>query len=398
MTTQQKFTLIAALYIAEGLPFGFFTQGLQALLRESGLSLREIGLTSLLALPWALKFLWAPLVDRYYWPRLGRRRSWLLPTQALTVIVLIWAAMLDFEQQLFWVFVAVLLCNFLAATLDIATDGLAVQILKPSDRGIGNGIQVGGYRLGMMISGGALLIVFEQIGWRGSFLLMATLVAIMTIPAWRFQEPPESNRPASSKFNWSFVTVPGVGLWLLAIFVYKFGDSIGAGMVKPFLIDAGLSLAQIGWVAGTWGAAASLLGAAIGGYLTSRIGGYRCVIGFGLLQVVGIASYAFVAAAPDNQFLLYSVMVLESLVGGMVTAAVFTLMMSACRPQSEGTDYTIQACVFVIAAGVAAALAGYLAESLGYVNYFSASAVMALIGLLPIIVAANKGGFRALSH
>lgn len=398
MNRNQKFTLIAALYIAEGLPFGFFTQGLQALLRESGLSLKQIGLTSLLALPWALKFLWAPMVDRYYSQRLGRRRSWLLPTQFLTVGVLVWASTLDFQQELFWVFVAVFLCNLLAATLDIATDGLAVQLLTPQERGIGNGIQVGGYRLGMIISGGALLIVFEQIGWSGSFLLMAALVALMTIPALLYNEPITQAKPPTPKFSWSFFALPGVIAWLLAIFLYKFGDSVGAGMVKPFLIDSGLSLAQIGWIAGTWGSAASLAGAALGGYLTMKLGGYRAVIIFGLLQVVGIAAYAVVAQFPSNEWLLYCVMVMESLIGGMVTAAVFTLMMSACRPQSEGTDYTIQACIFVVAAGVATAIAGVLADSLGYFNYFSISAGLALVGLIPIMVAAKRGGFSALTH
>lgn len=396
MQTRNKLLLIGSLYIAEGLPFGFFTQALPVLLRQSGLSLTDIGLTSLLALPWALKFLWAPLVDRRYSTRIGRRRSWIIPVQILTAIVLASAAFLSPENDMRVIFIVAALCNLLAATLDIATDGLAVSLLAPHERGLGNGVQVAGYRVGMVISGGTLLIVFGTLGWRLSFLVMACLVLVLTLPVLRFSESSQAapDRPAS--WSWSYIRLPGVLPWLAVILFYKLGDAVGAGMVKPFLVDGGLSLVEIGWLIGTVGFAAGLVGALIGGALTSRFGYYRSMIVFGLLQVVGIAGYALLAAVPMEKSFFYAVVAFENLAGGMATAAIFTMMMDACRSGSEGSDYTIQACVFVIATGLAVTASGFLADTVGYQSYFTISAITAFCAILPIIVAARRNGFRAL--
>jgi MFS family permease len=136
--------LLASLYVSQGLPFGFFTQALPVLLRKHGLSLAEIGLSSLLAVPWALKFVWAPLVDRYSVRRFGRRRSWIVPMQVMTIAVLLLTALHPPTTSFRWVLAAVLVVNLLSATQDIATDGLAVDMLEPHERGLANGIQVAG--------------------------------------------------------------------------------------------------------------------------------------------------------------------------------------------------------------------------------------------------------------
>jgi len=181
LKTSHKLALIGALYVSEGLPFGFFTQALPVLLRQSGLSLTQIGFASLLALPWALKFMWAPMVDHNYSARFGQRKSWIIPAQLLTAAILAWTAVLSPTTDMALIFVVVALCNLFAATLDIATDALAVRLLSPAERGIGNGVQVAGYRIGMVISGGLLLIVFEQLGWAFSFIFMACLILLLTV-------------------------------------------------------------------------------------------------------------------------------------------------------------------------------------------------------------------------
>lgn len=399
MNTWHKLGLVGALYVAQGLPFGFFTQSLPVLLREQGLSLEQIGLTSLLALPWAFKFLWAPLADRWYWPALGRRRSWLLPIQGMTILTLLLAAFTDPADSLRPVFIVVFLCNLLAASQDIATDGMAVQLLKPTERGLGNGVQVAGYRVGMILGGGALLIFFESLGWRLSFTLMALLVALCSLPVLLFNENRHltvAARPADKRpLVWAFLREPGVLAWLGVIVIYKLGDAVGAGMVRPFLVDLGLGLADIGWLLGTAGFAASLFGALLGGWLTSLWGGYRALLAFGVLQALSIMAYALAAIGMDSTQWLYGLTILENLTGGMATAAFFTLMMSACRRATEGTDYTVQASVFVIATGTAVALSGFLAAGVGYAAYFVISGGTALLALLPVAIAASRGGFRA---
>ncbi len=396
MRTSHKLVLIGALYASEGLPFGFFTQALPVLMRQAGMSLTDIGLSAVLALPWALKFLWAPFVDRYYSDRLGQRRSWIIPVQLATAAVLACAATLSPQTDMRWVFVVSATCNLLAATLDIATDGLAVRLLEPHERGIGNGVQVAGYRVGMVISGGLLLIVFESLGWGRSFLVMAALVGLLTIPIALYREPKAEGAARTTTYSWSYFLQPGVLAWLAVIFFYKLGDAVGAGMVKPFLVDRGMTLAQMGWMIGTVGFAAGLAGALIGGALTSRFGYYRTMIAFGVLQVAGILGYGLLAMLPDPGALLFPAIAFEHFAGGMATTAMFTMMMDGCRRGSEGTDYTVQASTFVIATGAATILSGLLAEQLGYALYFLVSAVAAFCAIVPIMFAGRRGGFVAL--
>jgi hypothetical protein len=173
-----KLGLLGALYFTQGLPFGFFTQALPVLLRKEGLSLREIGLTSLLALPWALKFLWAPLIDRYSLPVLGRFNSWIVPLQLGSITILCALGLQGTLSHVRFLMAAFLLLNLIAATQDIATDGLAVEMLAERERGLANGLQVAGYRVGMIVGGGALLVLYDRLGSSGTFLAMAALTTL----------------------------------------------------------------------------------------------------------------------------------------------------------------------------------------------------------------------------
>ncbi|MBT3222822.1 MAG: MFS transporter, partial [Proteobacteria bacterium] len=374
--------LLASLYLSQGLPFGFFTQALPVLMRHEGYSLKVIGLTTLLALPWALKFLWAPWVDRYSIARFGHRRSWILPLQAMMVCALIGVAWLSPATGLGVVLCAVLLVNMVSATQDIATDGLAVDILSHSERGLANGVQVAGYRLGMIVGGGVLLIFHERIGWMGTFLGMAAVIALASIPVLLHREKP--SRPACCEVNATirgFFQRPGIARIVLLIVVYKSGDAFATGMLRPFLADIGLTLAEVGWLLGTMGFVAGLVGALIGGALVGMIGRRRSLVVFGVLQVVTVAGYALVAQYGCSRVVLGTIFGAEHFAGGMATAALFTAMMDWCRPGANATDYTIQASLVVIATGVAATLSGFSAEALGFAGHFSLAALLAGIAV-----------------
>lgn len=168
---------LGALYFAQGLPYGFFTGTVPVVLRRSGYSLTEISATGVLFAPWALKFIWAPFVDRH-----GTRRQWLIVLQLASVVVALGMAMLDLSSTMTWLFIGIAVINLLSATQDVATDGLAVQLLSGAQRGLGNGIQVGAYRIGMIVGGGGLLWLFSLAGWRVLFIAMAILLLAATIP------------------------------------------------------------------------------------------------------------------------------------------------------------------------------------------------------------------------
>ena len=382
MKTSAKLGLLAALYLAQGLPFGFFSQALPAVMRQQGVSLATIGLSTLLALPWGLKILWAPWVDT------RPRRRWVLPLQLGSAAVLFLLALADPRHSLAWLMVGVLLTNLLAATQDIATDGLAVDLLEPDERGLGNGVQVAGYRVGMIIGGGALLIAFEHIGWTWTFCCAAALLVLATIPAWYHRErprppsPPETRglRQALGHFTADRTQVG----WLVVLIVYKAGESLATSMLRPFFIDVGLGLADLGILLGMAGFTAGMLGALLGGLAVQRWGRRPALLRLGLLQAIAVATFALLPARPDASY--YVVVVFEHLASGMATAALFTLMMDRCRPEHGGTDYTLQASLVVLATGAAGALGGALAQVVGYQATFVIGGVVCA---LAVVIAAR---------
>ncbi|HNC98726.1 MAG TPA: MFS transporter, partial [Myxococcota bacterium] len=361
--------LLTGLYLSQGLPFGFFTQSLPVMMRQQGYSLPDIGMTSLLALPWGLKFLWAPLVDRYGSPRFGRRRSFIVPLQLSTVLLLVGLAQID-PTRLDLFMAAILAVSFFSATQDIATDGLAVGILREQDRGLGNGLQVAAYRVGMIVGGGLLLMYLAQLGWAGAFYTMAAITLLCTIPVLLHKEEdrePELGSPNLLSMRWYWR--PGLGRWVALLVMYKLGDALASAMVKPLLVDRGLDLEDVGYLSGTIGSVMGLTGALWGGLGARRFGRQQALLIFGLLQALSVAAYGVVAYESTYERLV-AVTALEHLTGGMATVALFTAMMDRCRPKFEATDYTVQASAVVFATGGASAISGVVAEKLGYVGHF----------------------------
>lgn len=401
LPSPQKLGLLAALYFSQGLPFGFFQQALPVMLRDRGYSLTLISLSSLLSLPWALKFLWAPLVDATPPGRWGRRRAWILPIQALMAMVLAALALVVQGFELRVILGSIFIINLLAATQDIATDGLAVDMLRTEERGLANGLQVAGYRVGMVVGGGALLILYEDLGWQNSFLSMAGMIVVASMPLALTSTPePPYTRPAPSPTEprdtraafqryvhllSGFVRRPGAWRFLVLILIFKFGDALALGMVRPLLVDRGLGLADIGWLLGTVGFSAGLVGAMAGGALVARLGRTRSMVIFGGLQAITVLGYGWVAATPGaDKTLLYVLTAVEHIAGGMATSALFTRMMDWCRAESSATDYTVQASLYVVATGLAGSISGVSAQHLGYVNHFFGSGLLA-IGALALV-------------
>ncbi len=388
MSTTKKLGLLASLYLSQGLPFGFFTLALPVLLHRMGLSLPAIGLSNLLALPWALKFLWAPFLDRRNAGRLGRRRGVILPIQLLSAISLFALAIPSSGPSVPLLLASVLLVNLLAATQDVATDGLAIEILSPSELGLGNGLQVAAYRVGMILGGGFLLYIFDSLGFRGTVLCLGILLLLATIPISLFHEP-ASTPPKRESPSFSYwLRRPGALPWLGLLFLYKSGDAFATGMLKVFLVDekgAGLGPKDISILFGWVGFGAGLLGALIGGALVRRLGYRRSLLAFGSLQALSVLPYVYIATHATPFLGIAAACAGEHLASGMATAALFTAMMDVCRPSHAGTDYTVQASLVVIASGGAATLSGFSAHALGYAGHFTAGAVLAGLAILFIV-------------
>jgi PAT family beta-lactamase induction signal transducer AmpG len=386
--TFAKLAVLASVYFAQGLPFGYFTQVMPNLLRDRGASLIVVGLSSAVAAPWALKFLWAPLVDKYGSARFGRRKSWILPLQAAMTGLLVGLAFSS-DASMAWFAAAVFVANLLAATQDIATDGLAVDILEPHERGIANGIQVGGYRFGMILGGSALVLVLVRFGAQAAFLAMALLLATASIPALFAREAPRP-RPAAPHVEnkrppGHFLRRKDAPRILALIATYKLGDAFATGMLRPFLKERGFSLEDQAVLLGTYGSVAGMVGALVGGALLLPLGRKRALLIFGALQLVTMAAYAAAAAGIGGRPWIYGACTVEHFISGMATASLFAVMMDFCRREHAATDYTVQASAVVIATGAAQLLSGVFAQTFGYFAHFVASAGLASAAIPAVV-------------
>ena len=375
--------LLASLYCAQGLPSGLVAHSLPVLLRQNGVDLALIGLLKLLALPWLLKALWAPWVDRVGSRRLGHRRGWILPMQAVVISCLLGLALIE-PQALFgtafWLLVGTLLViNLAAATQDIATDGLAVRLLPERWRGLGNSLQVGGYKVGMLASGSGLLLVVGPLGWNLSVGLLAAALILLTLPIWLFPERRllpqhvEQAEPAGPGLLWrhykGLLAQPGMLAWLAVVLTFKLGDALGSPMIKPMLVDQGWSTADLGQLT-LISSVAGIGGALLGGLLYARLGALRSLLTFGALQALGIAAMALLVGRGGETVLVYAVSLFEQVADGMSTVALFAVMMRMCRPEHEGADFTLQASAQLLLAGLVGGCSGLLAKAAGFEALF----------------------------
>jgi predicted MFS family arabinose efflux permease len=344
-------------------------------------------------LPWGMKFAVAPFVDRHRGSPLGARRGWIVPLQWLTVVAVIGLALLGrAEVPLEMMAVAVVITAALAATQDCATDGLAVTLLSDRERGLGNGVQVAAYRIGMVVGGGALLVVFSALGWFATFSAMAGCLVAATVPILFWREPPStSDAPPPVSSMRAFLARPRMGTWIALICLYKVGDSLGSPMVKPLLVDQGMSMTSIGMVSGVFGSGSALLGAMVGGGLAGRFGRAFALLWGGGVHAALMAGYALASSSFVGGTGLSVLLVLEHFTGSIATVALFTVMMDASDERTGATDYTAQATAIVwITAGVAP-LSGVLAKQLGYSVFFVVSAVVCAVGTAALVIALKRG-------
>ncbi len=377
-----KLGVLASLYFAQGLPFGYFTLVMPNLLRDRGASLTVVGLSQAVAFPWALKFLWAPLVDRHGLPTFGRRKSWIIPLQAAMTSLLVGLAFLQSTSITLFV-VGVLIANFLAATQDIATDGLAIDVLTAKERGFANGVQVSGYRAGMVVGGSVLVLLLVERGAWAAFGAMAVLLVAASVPVLFLKEKLNSTPllgPAPTT-DVHFFRTKGAAHILGLVCLYKLGDAFATGMVRPFLKDIGFNLADQALLIATYGSFAGMAGALIGGALLTPLGRKRGLVVFGALQILTAFAYVLVALRIGGRPFVYAAITTEHVVSGMATAALFATMMDFCRPHRAATDYTVQASTIVIAGGIAQALSGVSADLFGFVAHFSMATVLTALSV-----------------
>ena len=373
---------------ASGLPLALTAGTLQAWLTVTGVDLRTIGIVTLVGLPYTLKFLWSPLMDRFVPPWLGRRRGWMIATQ-LALIAGIAAMAVTGPADAIWALsVLAIAVAFLSASQDIAFDAYRADVLLAPERGIGAGVSVIGYRIAMLISGAVALILSDHIGWQSTYLLMAGLMFIGVATTLFSPEPSSAITPPRtlSEAVWGpirefFSRSPALGL-LLLIILYKLGDAFAGTLTTAFLIrGVGFSPTEVGVVNKGMGLLATLLGALAGGALMVRMGLFRALLLFGSLQAVSNLSFMVLAWTGKSYLVMVSAVAFENLSGGMGTAAFVALLMSLCDHRYTATQFALLSALAALGRVFVGPPSGYLVETVGWVVFFFITFLAALPGL-----------------
>lgn len=394
--TRLSLAIIVVLYLAHSLPLYFFNVALPAILRSQGVDLRWIGLLSLLYIPWAFKFLWAPLVDRYYLHALGRRRTWLWLTQAALVLGLLALAFSGLEHGLLLFVLVGLWISTFAATQDIAIDGYTVESLAAEEHRLGSMAQSMGVALGSMLGGAGVLWLYQVSGWQTALLILAAMTALPMLVVARVEE----RRPDASTDRPSFVRTfrrPEMRWALLLILLYRLVEAPAMAMLTPLLVDQQWSLAQIGLLMSVAGASIGLLAAVLTAralknqapeVLLIRAGWWRS--GIYLLLAALLASGLATASTPWLGLVVLATLALRY----MAMTSLYALFMRLCSRQQAGTDFTVLVCFELLVYFIGGALSGFLAKGLGYETYYLLLGVLSVLSVLickPVIRKLSSG-------
>ncbi|HEX5646558.1 MAG TPA: MFS transporter [Nitrospira sp.] len=383
----RRLAVMLPLGFASGLPLALTAGTLQAWLTVEGVDLKTIGIFTLVGLPYTLKFLWAPIMDRIVPPWLGRRRGWMLLTQLCVALGLALMAMTNPRTNPEWLAAYALLVAFLSASLDIVFDAYRTDTLQPHERGLGAAVWVNGYRIALLVAGAGALWLADSIGWPTAYLAMAAVmlagvaIIIVSPEPTRLADPPKSLSEAIGAPLREFFSRPQALGFLAVIVLYKLGDAFASSLQTAFLIGGmGFSATEVGAVKGL-GIFATLFGALLGGVMMTRSSLVPSLLLFGFLQAVSNLGFAVLAAAGKSTAILTAAVVIENVTGGMGTAAFVALVMSLCDPRYTATQFALLSSLEALGRVFAGRPSADLVDMMGWAQFFVVTVVVALPGL-----------------
>jgi MFS transporter, PAT family, beta-lactamase induction signal transducer AmpG len=395
----RRLAVIFALGFSSGLPLALTGGTLQAWMTVEGLDLSTIGVFTLVGIPYTWKFLWAPVMDRFVPPFLGRRRGWLLATQLALVAGIACMALLSPRSDLALLAALAVFVAFASASQDVVVDAYRTDIATRGQRGIAGALGVVGYRLAMLVSGALALVLvagsgwIPALGWRNTYLLMAALMAVGVVAAFCGEEPatapaaPRTLREAVVEPLREFFSRPGAAGILVLLVLYKLGDAFAGSLTTAFLLrGAGFSLEDVGYVNKAVGLASTIAGVLFGGALMVRLGLYRALLGFGILQAVSLLAFMWLALAGKSYPVMVFAVAFENLTGGMGTAAFVALLMALCDHRYTATQYALLSALASLGRVYVGPVAGYATDprywGLDWATFFLFTFVAALPGLV----------------
>ncbi len=385
----RRIGIMVLLGFSSGLPLALTGGTLQAWMAVAGVNFHTIGIFSLVGLPYTLKFLWSPFMDRFIPPWLGRRRGWIISAQ---VLLMVGIAAMGFGSpgNAPWTMAALaLLVAFTSASQDIVIDAYRTDVLHEVERGVGAAVFVTGYRIAMLVSGALAMIMSDRIGWKNTYLIMAAVMMVGITAALSGPEPEILAAPPRTlqEAVWgplrNFFSRRASVLILLLIVLYKLADAYAGTMTTAFLIrGAGFSPTDVGTVNKGLGMVSLIIGATAGGTMMIRFGLFRSLLVFGILQAISILSFIPLVMAGKSYPLMVFAVGFENLTSGMGTTAFLSLLMALCDHRYSATQFALLSSLASLGRVFIAPTSGYVVESVGWTNFFIIAVLTALPGLL----------------
>lgn len=384
----RRIGVITLLGFASGLPLALTGGTLQAWMAVDGVDIRTIGIFTLVGLPYTIKFLWSPIMDRFAPPIFGRRRGWIIITQICLAIGISLMAFSSPKNGTYLLGILALTVAFASASQDIVIDAYRTDILREKERGAGAAVFVMGYRIAMLVSGALALVLSDRIGWQNTYLLMAGIMLLGIVSALIGPEPDQKVNPPKDlqEAVWGplkdyFSRKAAISL-LILIILYKLGDAYAGTLTTAFLIKGiGFSPTDVGTINKGLGLVSLIVGAIFGGALMARLGLFSSLLLFGLLQAVSNLSFMALAWIGKSYGMLIFAVAFENISGGMGTSAFISLLMTICNQRYSATQYALLSSIAALGRIFIAPTSGFIVQSTGWPTFFFITTIAALPGL-----------------
>ena len=379
--------MLTALGFASGLPLVMSGQTLFAWMATIGVNIKTITVFSLVSLPYSFKFLWAPLLDRFAFPLLGRRRGWMALTQ-LGLCCAIWIeSSIDPKATPTFMAVAALLVAGLSASQDIVSDAYRTDVLPAEERASGTSTFVFGYRIAMLVSSMGALALSDYLPWPIVFRIVALLMLPGVAVTWLSPEPevvrpPRTISAAFTQPFADFFSRPRAVIVLAFVMLYKFGDYIASNMGVPFLINLGFSRTEIAALSKAVGFGALTLGILLGGGLVSKLGLRRALLLFGVLSIAANSGYLTLAIVGKNHLLLPVAIAIDNLCAGLSEAAFIAFLTSLCSKSYSATQFALLSSSATLVGRILFSFGGWVVDAAGYATFFAITMCM----VIPVLV------------
>ncbi|MCC6277918.1 MAG: AmpG family muropeptide MFS transporter [Oligoflexia bacterium] len=387
----KRMWITGLLGFGSGLPLLLTGSTLQAWLTDDGVSLSLIGAATLLGLPYTLKFLWAPFLDRFSPPILKGRRGWIVTFQILTALALIGLSTCRPKESLWGIVIVSFLITFFSASQDIVVDAYRRELLPKNELGLGSSFYVFGYRVALLIAGAFALFLADQMAWPDVYIIMGVLMgAMIIVTVWSPQptdqiQPPKSISEAVIQPFKDYLSRRGATEILVFILFYKLGDNMALAMTTPYVLKLGYTKTEYAALAKTVGLAALIVGGFVGAALMEKLDMKKSLFYFGVLQALSTAAFSILVVLPLDRTALASVMIFENLTAGMGSTAFSAFMLGITTKKFSGTQFALLSSLMGVPRVIFSSYTGVLAENLGWFWFFLTCSFVAAPGILMVL-------------